>query len=66
MIIVQMVYSTLADLKRELDEVQDQITQTKKRLPAHSAKPPIMLELFELEDRYECLSQLLRKLEKKQ
>lgn len=55
----------IAKLKRELVEVQKQISATKKRLPAHSAKPPIMIELFELEEKYEEISERLQQLEKR-
>ncbi len=54
----------MVKLKRELAEVEDQIAATKKRLPAHSAKPPIMLELFELEDKYERLLKQVQHFEK--
>lgn len=49
-------------LKKQLHQLEKQIKETKKRLPAHSAKPPIMMELFELEDEHEELHQKLDKL----
>ena len=46
-------------LKEELRKLEEKIKETKKRLPAHSVKPPIMMELLELEDRYnEVLSMI--------
>jgi chromosome segregation ATPase len=42
-------------LKEKLAELERKIQETEKRLPAHSVKPPIMTELFELEDEYEAL-----------
>ena len=46
----------LEDKLRELDE---RIAEVNKRMPAHSVKPPIMTELFALEDeRDEVLKQL--------
>ena len=57
---------TLAELRLELAEIQEKIAATNKRLPAHSAKPPIMRELFELEDRYEDLLKQVRQLEKRE
>jgi hypothetical protein len=46
----------LEDKLRELDE---RIAEVNKRMPAHSVKPPIMTELFALEDeRDEILKQL--------
>ena len=38
---------TLEDRLKELDE---KIAEVNKRMPAHSVKPPIMTELFALED----------------
>ena len=59
-------FQTLAELKHELAELQAQIAATQKRLPAHSAKPPIMRELFELEDRYENVLKRVQQLEKRE
>ena len=42
-------------LKRRLAEIEREIKETEKRLPAHSVKPQIMTELFELEDEYESV-----------
>ena len=47
--------TTLADLKKKLVQLDDQIAETKKRLPAHSVKPPVMMDLLALEDEYEAL-----------
>lgn len=55
----------ITKLKRELEVVQKQISATKKRLPAHSAKPPIMMELFELEEKYDEILEQLKQLEKR-
>ncbi len=40
----------LKDLEDKLKELDKKIAEVKKRMPAHSIKPPIMMELFELED----------------
>jgi len=56
---------TLADLKDKLLTLDEQIRETKKRLPAHSVKPPIMMELLALEDEYESLSAKISALAKK-
>jgi hypothetical protein len=37
-------------LAKQLKSLDRQIEEVKKRLPAHSVKPPIMMELLELED----------------
>ena len=51
--------ATRAELEKRLKAVEAQIQETKQRLPAHSVKPPIMMELITLEDeRDEILSQL--------
>jgi hypothetical protein len=40
----------LKSLQNKLKELDEQIEEVKKRLPAHSVKPPIMIELLDLED----------------
>ena len=50
--VIEKMQSRLADL-----EVL--IAETEKRLPAHSAKPPVMMDLFVLEDERD---KLLKKL----
>ena len=40
-------------LEDKLKELDEKIAEVNKRLPAHSAKPPIMMELFALEDERE-------------
>ncbi len=42
-------------LEKKLAELDEKIAGVEKRLPAHSVKPPIMTELFELEDEREAL-----------
>ena len=49
-------------LEKKLAELDRKIRDTEQRLPAHSVKPPIMTELFELEDEYEAVAARLRKL----
>ena len=49
-------------LEKKLAELERKIKETEKRLPAHSVKPPIMTELFELEDEYETLLTQLKAL----
>ena len=45
----------LDELKKRLQELDEEITETKKRLPAHSVKPPVMMDLLTLEDEYDAL-----------
>lgn len=37
-------------LKVKLEALEEKIKETEERIPAHSAKPPVMEELFRLED----------------
>ncbi len=51
--------SDLKKLEDKLKELDEKIVEINKRMPAHSVKPPIMTELFGLEDeRDEILKQL--------
>ena len=52
-------------LEQKLRELENKIRETEKRLPAHSVKPPIMTELFELEDEYEAVAGQLKALKAK-
>ena len=45
----------LIHLKEKLQQLEKQIAETKKRLPAHSVKPPVMMDLLALEDEYETV-----------
>jgi hypothetical protein len=47
-------------LEDKLKELDKKIAEVNKRMPAHSAKPPIMMELFALEDERE---EVFRKLQ---
>lgn len=42
-------------IKRRLRELEEEIAETKKRLPAHSVKPPVMMDLLDLEDERDLL-----------
>ncbi len=42
-------------IKKRLEELDQLIEETQKRLPAHSTKPPVMIDLLELEDEYDEL-----------
>lgn len=48
-------------LKERLKELDEQIREVEKRLPAHSVKPPIMTELFKLEDEREAILEELQR-----
>jgi hypothetical protein len=42
-------------LRKQLDDLEEKIAETRKRLPAHSAKPPVMMDLLALEDEYDAV-----------
>jgi hypothetical protein len=50
------------DLERRLRQLEAQIAEVKQRLPAHSVKPPIMIELLTLEDERDQLKKQLAEL----
>ena len=47
--------SSLVEIGLELEELESRIREVKKRLPAHSVKPPVMMELLDLEDKRDVL-----------
>jgi hypothetical protein len=47
-----------------LQRLEADIEETIRRLPAHSVKPPVMMDLLALEDEREVLKQRLAELEK--
>ena len=49
-------------IKKRLKELEASIAEVQGRMPAHSVKPPIMHQLFELEDEYETLQKKLKEL----
>ena len=46
-------------IKKRMNELEALIKETKERLPAHSTKPPVMMELLEYEDEYDILQRKL-------
>lgn len=54
----------IANLEDKLKELDEKIAEVNKRMPAHSVKPPIMTELFELEDEREALEKQIIELKK--
>jgi hypothetical protein len=51
-------------LEARLKELDKKIAEVKKRMPAHSIKPPIMMELFELEDERDAIVKQIEELKK--
>jgi hypothetical protein len=49
------------ELKKRLSELEEEIEETKRRLPAHSVKPPVMMDLLALEDEYDDVLEQIRK-----
>lgn len=60
-----MNYDEIAIIRNRLDELEKLIKGTRGRLPAHSVKPPVMMELLEYEDEYDELLEKFIALEKK-
>jgi hypothetical protein len=55
----------LKDLEDKLKELDEKIAEVNRRMPAHSVKPPIMTELFALEDERDEVFRQLRALKQK-
>ena len=53
---------TIEDIKNRLEELDNLIRETEARLPAHSTKPPVMVDLLGYEDEYDVLLKKLNKL----
>jgi HAMP domain-containing protein len=51
---------SLYQMENRLRELEAAIRETEARLPAHSVKPPVMMELLALEDERETLLQQIR------
>ncbi len=55
---------TLAELQKRLRELESEIAEAQRRLPAHSVKPPVMHMLLDLEDEYDMVMQQIVALKK--
>ncbi len=49
-------------LRQRLEDLAKEIAETKKRLPAHSVKPPVMMDLLALEDEYDGVMKQIERL----
>ncbi len=47
-------------LRRKLKEIEAEIEEARRRLPAHSVKPALMAALFDLEDQRDAIVEQLR------
>ncbi len=52
----------ISSIKKRMKELEALIMETEKRLPAHSVKPPVMVDLLEYEDEYDSLMNKLKAL----
>jgi hypothetical protein len=52
----------IISLQMRLKELDEKIRAVEKQLPAHSVKPPIMTQLFELEDERDVVFKELERL----
>ena len=57
--------SDLKDIEDKLRELDEKIAEVNKRMPAHSVKPPIMTELFALEDKRDAVLKQLEGLKQR-
>ena len=55
----------LEELEEKRKELKAAIAETRKRLPAHSVKPPVMMDLLDLEDQYDAVLNRILKLKEK-
>jgi hypothetical protein len=46
---------TIDELHRRRRELEHEIDEAQRRLPAHSVKPPVMKLLLDLEDEYDAI-----------
>lgn len=53
-------------LRQRLAELEREIAETQKRLPAHSVKPPVMMDLLALEDEYDEILKQIERLQNKE
>ncbi len=51
--------SEIDRIKERLLRLEEEIAETKRRMPAHSVKPPVMMDLLQLEDERDLLLQKL-------
>jgi hypothetical protein len=58
-----MTTESIQALQSRLAELELKIAETEDRLPAHSIKPPVMLDLLALEDERDDLLQRLKQMQ---
>lgn len=55
---------TLTELRKRLEDLEAEIAEAQRRLPAHSVKPQVMHMLLDLEDEYDTVMQEIAALKK--
>ena len=55
---------SLPELQKRLKELEVEIAEAQRRLPAHSVKPPVMHMLLDLEDEYDTIMRQIAQLKK--
>jgi len=60
---VSLNMKSLEQLQEKLRRLEAQIAEAKRRLPAHSVKPPLMMDLLALEDEYDAVVKQIERLE---
>jgi hypothetical protein len=50
---------TVEEIRKRMAKLEILIRETKDRLPAHSTKPPVMMDLLAYEDEYDALMKQL-------
>jgi hypothetical protein len=55
--------SEIDKIHEELKRLDEEIEETKLRLPAHSVKPPVMMDLLSLEDERDLLLKKLQEMQ---
>ena len=58
--------ATIERLEEKLKEIEEKLEDAEGRMPAHSAKPPQMAALFQLEEERDALAAEIGKLREKQ
>jgi len=56
---------SIKKMQKRLKALESEIAETKRRLPAHSTKPPVMMDLLALEDEYDEIQARLAALKDK-
>ena len=56
------MHNKIDEIKKRMDALEILIKETRERLPAHSVKPPVMMDLLGYEDEYDALLKKFNKL----